>query len=332
MVSRPFSSLQPEELLAIYETPFWGVLVSIAMMGITIMQAFRYFNTKYDAWFFRLFVAIVIALDFGNVALDAAVLRYYLIENYGNPSAFLALSSYLSLESMMTAIIVFLVHLFFASRVYQLTARNWYITGFILMTATCALVAGLLKSVATLHDSNVDHLSSKAMVIEVVLRALSAALCDVTVTVVLYRALRESQSGTATRSRRNNIQTLLNFIMTRGVLVTVTQLTLLILYAFDAQKMYWSTIHFTLTRFYVISLVSMLNARKEFKQFQRSSDESYELDVSNAMTTYLSSMNPTRNSNVSVATGDLQGLSGAGIVPPKLESASGSGSQEKETV
>lgn len=132
--------------------------------------------------------------------------------------------------------------------------------------ATTAFVAGILKSVASLYNPEIEHLSTNSMEIEVILRAVSAALCDIGVTIIMCWILREGRASTVVKNTRNVIERLLLFVMTRGVLVSLTQTALLILYAFNAEKLYWSILHFSLTRVYVISMVSMLNVRQDLRK------------------------------------------------------------------
>ncbi|EEB92912.1 hypothetical protein MPER_08506, partial [Moniliophthora perniciosa FA553] len=108
------------DLSSLLDVPFSGLLVSIALYGVIMVQAWSYFNQNKDKWPLRLLILSVVTLDLAASVLEIIPYRYLLIVHFGNV---LAVTSEQSIRHMMettmiTAVIAFIVQIFFASRVY----------------------------------------------------------------------------------------------------------------------------------------------------------------------------------------------------------------------
>ncbi|KAF8239833.1 hypothetical protein L208DRAFT_1385446 [Tricholoma matsutake] len=108
----------------------WGVIISTAFFGVTMMQSWTYFSNCNDKWHLRLFITVLVALDFATTCLNSIVLRHYSITNFGTPLYLISTVSTQDVQVILTTVVVFLVQLFLASRVYLLD-HSWYAPAFI---------------------------------------------------------------------------------------------------------------------------------------------------------------------------------------------------------
>ncbi|EEB99769.1 hypothetical protein MPER_00469, partial [Moniliophthora perniciosa FA553] len=61
-----------------------GFLVSIALYGVIMVQAWNYFNQNKDKWPLQMLVLSVVAMDFAASVLEALPFRDLLILHFGN--------------------------------------------------------------------------------------------------------------------------------------------------------------------------------------------------------------------------------------------------------
>lgn len=255
-----------------HESPFWGVLISICMFGITIVQGWIYLHTNNDKWPLRLLVTTLVFLDLSTTILVALMAHYYYLEHYGEPLVLLTIPLFVGVESFLTTIVAFLVQLFFASRVYLLgTVNRINISASIVIvsTALAAFVSGLLMSYDVSRIQSVVVFTLPRMEVEVTCFTGLTALADIITTFMLSWTVLSSRSSVksiTTVSISRVLRKLLIFMVTRGFLVSVVQTMTLILYIIFPDQLYWSAFHYFLSRVYVITMVSMLNARKSLQE------------------------------------------------------------------
>ncbi|KAJ7597908.1 hypothetical protein C8J56DRAFT_921365 [Mycena floridula] len=244
-------------------TPFWGLLVSVCLFGVTICQLWTYANNNRDSWHIRVLVGTLCALDFANLILSAEIVAYYAIEHWGDVDAASLNLLYSFILLNITVTIVFLVQMFFASRIFILSRRNYAATGLVVIFAIVALVLGVVSGVTTRPQiSMLDRFSPSLEIISGLAHGF-AVLCDVAVTVMLSRLLLGSKTG----FKRTNavIHKLLYYVVTRGVLALASQIGFLIVTILKPSALDWTTVAFCMGRIYIITMLMMLNARPDLK-------------------------------------------------------------------
>ncbi|KAI1791396.1 hypothetical protein LXA43DRAFT_1094544 [Ganoderma leucocontextum] len=94
-----------------YGALFIGVLVSAVLFGVTMLQAFMYFQQyPADRWWTKAAVCWLWFLDAFHLTLSAHFVYYYIVVNYDNPSALLAMTWSYKLRSVVDAFVVVSVH------------------------------------------------------------------------------------------------------------------------------------------------------------------------------------------------------------------------------
>ncbi|KAJ3889665.1 hypothetical protein GG344DRAFT_66927 [Lentinula edodes] len=221
------------DLSSIFDAFFYGVIISTGLFGISIVQLWTYINLSRDRWMFRVVVITVFFMDMATTYLDIGLLHNYLvtpsmfiskqildfaqlqISHFGDLSIFSSYSNLLDMEILFTALIVFVVDLYFASRVYLPVFTR---LGF----------------------------TSKDNEIIVALENAMTTMCEVVATTALAWSLHSSRTGVP---RTDNIlHKLHNYTITRGVLLTVVQILSLVFYVAQPTKLTWLNTRSSLRR------------------------------------------------------------------------------------
>ncbi|PBK63662.1 hypothetical protein ARMSODRAFT_1023858 [Armillaria solidipes] len=258
---------------------YYGYALSTAMFGITIVQAWNYFNANADGWLMRSLVAFLVAMDAAVTGVNTQILHHYLVDNFGNTDQMQIIIYSFDAEVMMTAVVVLIVELFFVVRIYKLSSKNWLVPAVITVLAVGSFGSCTAFVVAQIQDDSTVGLSKKDRVGTISAFNGSAALADILITVALSCNLSQSRSGIP---RTNNvIQKMLTYTINRGVLVTVTQTLTLIMYTVEQTNLHWMPTHLSINKVYVITMLAILNTRPALReQLNSAVTESLEFSTS----------------------------------------------------
>ncbi|KAJ3851998.1 hypothetical protein EV368DRAFT_82952 [Lentinula lateritia] len=272
------------DLSSIFDAFFYGVIISTGLFGISIVQLWTYINLSRDRWMFRVVVITVFLMDMATTYLDIGLLHNYLvipsvfiskqnldfaqlqISHFGDLSIFSSYSNLLDMEILFTALIVFVVDLYFASRVYLLKQVHWSVVAFIVSTNVIALLLSILSVIISFHLAVFTRLgfSSKDNEIIVALENAMTTMCEVVATTALAWSLHSSRTGVP---RTDNIlHKLHNYTITRGVLLTIVQILSLVFYVAQPTKLTWIAFHMCLSKLYFITMAAMLNTRSSLRR------------------------------------------------------------------
>ncbi|KAK0440634.1 hypothetical protein EV421DRAFT_1905357 [Armillaria borealis] len=258
---------------------YYGYALSTAMFGITIVQAWNYFNANADGWLMRSLVAFLVAMDAAVTGVNTQILHHYVVDNFGNTDQMQIIIYSFDAEVMMTAVVVLIVELFFVVRIYKLNSKNWLVPAVITVLAVGSFGSCTAFVVAQIQDDSTVGLSKKDRVGTISAFNGSAALADILITVALSWNLSQSRSGIP---RTNNvIQKMLTYTINRGVLVTVTQTLTLIMYSVEQTNLHWMPTHLSINKVYVITMLAILNTRPALReQLNSAVTESLEFSTS----------------------------------------------------
>ncbi|KAH9836733.1 uncharacterized protein C8Q71DRAFT_759408 [Rhodofomes roseus] len=240
-----------------------GMFFSSTFFGITLLQTYQYYDRYWsDAWWLKLFVAVITILDALQLVTVVHANWWYLIGNYANPMALQYIPWSLGLETGLTSSIGFLVQTFFAMRVYILSRGNGWMTGLIMLCALSQFVIGVYYTAAGQH-------TQLAATIETIIWASTAALAcsiagDVLITLSMCYYLYLGRSGIASSDRM--IHVLIKYTVNTGLLTTLSAICTIIL-SETLPSTYWDTMfYFVVSKCYVNSTLATLNAREKLRQ------------------------------------------------------------------
>ncbi|KAF5367988.1 hypothetical protein D9758_004407 [Tetrapyrgos nigripes] len=163
----------------------------------------------------------------------------------------------------VASISIFCVHCFFMTRVWLIGKFHWIllpIGGF----ATAALVAGFFGVADSLQHKSFDEFQHPLIKLLLGIEACCAALADVLVTFQLCYSFFQFRTGI--RRTDKLIQRLIQFLVTRGVLITISQICYLAIYYAGIERLYWMPFHFIMGKIYVITMFAILNSREKLRR------------------------------------------------------------------
>ncbi|KAH7929264.1 hypothetical protein BV22DRAFT_1116995 [Leucogyrophana mollusca] len=254
------------DLSSDFNALYLGITLAVGLTGITVVQAWTYVNDNKDPLLLRAFVAILLLADIGTTFLDVQVMHFCLITNFGNLAPLAVTTKAGLAEFILTVIVVYLVQIFFVTRIYLLQKERWWISvaiSFQLLFATGALGTGIVALADLVKHPTVQILATTENKIMFGITGSFSAVADVMITASLTVLLSSAKSGV---KRTNTVlQKLIVFIVSRGLMVSVTQVLFLIVYLIRPDKLWWVPLHFISSKLYVITMVAMLNERSQLR-------------------------------------------------------------------
>ncbi|KAI0334812.1 hypothetical protein GY45DRAFT_1367269 [Cubamyces sp. BRFM 1775] len=276
-----------------------GVILAAVMYGVSCSQMYYYY-TRYprDPWHIKLLVTAVWTTDSIHQALISHSVYWYLITEYGNPTALTLLSKTIIVEVFFNAFTGLFVQSFFAARVWKLSGKKLY-----LVIPVGILVAGEF-SVAMAYSIKALYLNTFVDLVQIKGLSISinafAAAGDVTIAAILCTILHRSRTGF---SKSNTlINRLMVFAVNTGLLTSVCACLSLITIVALPNTFVYICFFFLVGRLYSNSLMATLNARKSLRE-----NSSNELSVS------LRDIQPAASTNLSNLPYSMQRRGAEGI-------------------
>ncbi|KAE9395501.1 hypothetical protein BT96DRAFT_922783 [Gymnopus androsaceus JB14] len=244
---------------------YYGAIVSALLFGITILQAWIYVNstsTSKDKRFLKIFLGVLIALDLiHTVAVTELVHVYVVLDNFSDdPKLTAELSATTILEGFTMLLTTFMVQIFFASRVYILRRTHWAVPLFIALTSGGSFVAGILSAVFQAASFGTGMFKAAFAS-----NGALAALSDASATIALLWSFKSSAINLSANTN-SMLQRLYQYSVTRGVLVTLVQICIVVFIFVDIEKLYWLPFHFCEGKLYVITTFAILNNRPNSRE------------------------------------------------------------------
>ncbi|KAJ3855681.1 hypothetical protein EV368DRAFT_79395 [Lentinula lateritia] len=252
---------------------FYGFVISTLLVGATTIQAWIYYTTNHDKWPLRTLVTALVTMDFALTFLNAEVIRFYLITNFGNPEIFTTISPgfCVTLHASFCVVLftqyVARINIFFASRVYKLQQAPFVVTMVIVATALGSIIAGMLLS-ARLFEA---HGSSQLMTfyttkakVEMGITLVLAAFSEILALSTISFSLRNSRTGYTQTD--TVLKKLFTFFVSRGIILAAAQIVGICVYFVGKNPLIWLTWNFISTKLYGITVLAMLASRSNLRK------------------------------------------------------------------
>ncbi|KAJ3917452.1 hypothetical protein F5877DRAFT_79939 [Lentinula edodes] len=245
-----------------------GFVISTLLIGATTIQAWIYYTTNHDKWPLRTLVTALVTMDFALTFLNAEVIRFYLITNFGNLEIFATISPVLKIEILSSFIVVFVINIFFASRVYKLQQAPFVVTLVIVAAALGSIIAGMLLS-ARLFQA---HASSQLLTffyttkakVEMGITLVLAAFSEILALSTISFSLRNSRTGYTQTD--TVLKKLFTFFVSRGIILAAAQIVGICVYFVGKNPLIWLTWNFISTKLYGITVLAMLASRSNLRK------------------------------------------------------------------
>ncbi|KAF8897977.1 hypothetical protein CPB85DRAFT_1328137 [Mucidula mucida] len=203
-------------------------------------------------------------MDIGTTCINTQVLHYYFIENFGNVQVLGTQPFLLNMELLLTIIIVFIVEMYFAHKIYKFNPKNRIIPALIVLFTIASFVCGIVSIIDLTVSPDIVLFGTERKKLEATLLSATSAIADIIITLTL--SLRLAQSKTGIRRTDNVLHKLVSYIISRGILVAFAQTLIVILFPVDQSLKSWMPVHLCMNKLYVITMIAFLNARPNLRQ------------------------------------------------------------------
>ncbi|EEB89780.1 hypothetical protein MPER_12090 [Moniliophthora perniciosa FA553] len=262
------------DMSEIFAPFYWGFVVSLFLGGITIVQAYIYFPHPTDRKPVQIIAATMLILDLISSALIAQSLYYYLIPHYGSLAQLNSVTTELNVECLISTIITFISQMYFVYQIYTIKSLGRVAWLLIVVITACAVLAfvggvGCVSAMIIFHHGVLANRNEKFSVefhsIFFGLAKGFGTLTDVIATLAMCFFLSLSKTGISIQTK-GLIKSLIQYVVNRGIVVTLIQTLLLILFYAAPNNLYWIAAHINVTKLYANTSFAMLNAREHIKQ------------------------------------------------------------------
>jgi hypothetical protein len=176
-----------------------------------------------------------------------------------------------AVEFTLTGLIVYITQLYFAARVYFFlnVSTGKIIGGVVVLVSTVALIFGIVSAAFQFQHPSGAELASTRMKVTIGLWHGLSMVADIITTFVMVFSLKTRH--TDIRRTNSTVLHLIYYSITRGIFVTTLQLSLVVLFSFDTDRLFWMAPHLCCNKFYVITMIAMLNSRTKLLQMHHRS-------------------------------------------------------------
>jgi len=237
-----------------------GGIVAAVFSGMVTSQAFSYF--KYyvnDDRRIKALVAVVWFLDVCHTIFVSIALWDHLIAHFGDLARIDYIPWSLAMTIAFTAILTFLVHLFFVHRIFKLSLNNFVIA------VPLGLLACARLCFACLTTAKMIKLRSLKEFVALYTWSFStglslSSLLDILITTLLCYLLLQNHKKDS--SMNGVLDSLMLYAFENGSLTCAATVTSLVCWLTMHTNLIFMGIHFVISKLYANSLLATLNARK----------------------------------------------------------------------
>ncbi|KAJ7650011.1 hypothetical protein FB45DRAFT_1075916 [Roridomyces roridus] len=236
-----------------------GGLFASLLGGTVNLQTVSYFRAyQKDRVSVKTLISVIWFLDNLHTAFIWASLWLCLIQNYGQEDLVDSIPWCIALTVMITAVVTFLVHCFFAHRIFLLSKKNWFITLPVLALTLLRLVAASVSTWEMLHYRSFTLFRIHGRWIFTLGLAVSSAV-DILITVFLVYLFRSNR----TESGRFNyiFDKLIRYGLETGSLTCLGTVVTMSCWVTQPQNLIFLGLHVVIGKLYATSLLVTLNYR-----------------------------------------------------------------------
>ncbi|KZS95423.1 hypothetical protein SISNIDRAFT_347885 [Sistotremastrum niveocremeum HHB9708] len=238
-------------------------MIALAIWGTSSFQTYIYFTqSTYDEQWIKLLVAVLWILDTVHIAFASHGMYFYLVQNYMNPGALAYINWSIALTIAITAFITFIVHCFFARKLYILNRNIWWIPACIVFLTSARLGFGLASTSQCFKQHTFQNLSHYVRWLFTTGLAL-AVLSDIFVTAAFCIYLAKSKTGFT--SMDAVLAALIRYTIQSGAATAIVAAVSMFCAATMPHNAVWIAVHFSISKLYTASTVAGLNSRNPLK-------------------------------------------------------------------
>lgn len=247
-----------------------GGFFSSWLSGAVSIQTFIYYKLyPADFVYLKLLAVATWVLDLLHTIFICVATWDYLIIHYGEGTRIDVIPWSLALTIQLTAVLTFLVHIFYAHRILMLSKRNWFLTVPILFLALFRLACATVTTAKMIALGSFTAFKAEVEWIFTLGLALSSVI-DIIITASLFLLLRTNKSHNGTESLNAIINALILYAFETGSLTCAGTVASMICWLAMPSNLIFMGLHFVIGKLYANSLFVTLNTRKNIRYGGRS--------------------------------------------------------------
>ncbi|EKM61271.1 uncharacterized protein PHACADRAFT_111661 [Phanerochaete carnosa HHB-10118-sp] len=204
----------------------------------------------------------------------------YLVQHFGSDTTAHEILCERFLGLLLTdvqAVVTFLVHMFFAHRVYSLSRRKWFIAGPIVALGTLRVVSAMSCTAQMVRDKTWAKFAEDSAWLFTTGLSISAVL-DFLIALALIFHLQKSKTGW--QSMDQIIDMIVLYTVENGLITSIVAVLSLVCWVTMKNNLIFLALHFAISKLYANSFLATLNARKTLAQrTQKSSNDQNQLPL-----------------------------------------------------
>lgn len=245
-----------------------GALFASFLSGAVTVQTLVYYKLyPSDDVHFKFLVFAIWLLDTCHTGLIWGSQWEYLIGFFGEKTKIDFVPTTLALSITFTGVLTFLVHSFFAHRIFRLSKRNWLLIAPLLGIAFLRLVSATATTGTMLHYRSFLGFREHFRWLFTLGLALSSVV-DIIITISLFVLLMKSKTDGG--SLDGVIDSLILYTFETGSITCAATIISMILWIVVPSQLFFMALHFIIGKFYATSLLVTLNSRKSLRQVRNS--------------------------------------------------------------
>ncbi|KAJ7238771.1 hypothetical protein B0H12DRAFT_1137104 [Mycena haematopus] len=244
-----------------------GAFFASMLSGIVNLQTLLYFRWyKSDPMGFKLLVLGVWSLDTLHTVFIWVGLWDYLIADYGDTYMINYIPWSISLTVVVTAIVTFFVHCFFAHRILLLSKGNWLMASPVIILALLRLGAASVSTWEMFHYKAFDLFKLHARWIFTLGLSVSSTV-DIVIAGMLFYLFQSNKPDAG--HLKHVIDKLMLYTFETGSLTCIATVVSMICWVTMSQNLIFLGLHFVIGKLYANSLLVTLNTRQNIRRARR---------------------------------------------------------------
>ncbi|KAK0492940.1 hypothetical protein EDD18DRAFT_441936 [Armillaria luteobubalina] len=238
-----------------------GALSASLLSGAVAIQTILYYKLyPSDSIRVKILVFAIWLLDLSHTCFVWVSLWDMIISHYGRLDI---IPWSIAVTIVITAVLTFLVHCFFAYRIFMLSKRNWFLTCPILILAAFRLASACVTTSEMLRLKTYSSFKAEFRWVFTLGLALSSAV-DILITGSLFGLLRTSRSDA--ENLKAVIDSLILYTFETGSLTCAGTIIDMICWITMSSNLIFMGLHFVIGKLYANSLLVTLNTRRGLRR------------------------------------------------------------------
>ncbi|KIY71339.1 hypothetical protein CYLTODRAFT_487257 [Cylindrobasidium torrendii FP15055 ss-10] len=257
-----------------------GLVFSAFLSGIALLQAYIYYRDySKDWWLYRCSVLVLWLLDAFHLSLTIHAVYHYVVKQYGQFQKLDTVVWSFKAQISVNVVIIIGVQLLYAIRIWKLGQHFYKLLPYIVLACVAVGAAvGIVLAYKSAVIVNFSDLENMKVFREIFLRNASviyttfqwavdasfalATAIDIMIALSMCYYLQLTKTASGFSGTNNKVVILMRLVLVSGLATSACSMACLLTFITMPDTLVFVSLEVLLTKFYVISFLAMLIARK----------------------------------------------------------------------